>query len=118
MRASILLAIMAAALFGAATPLSKSLLGTLGPFSLAGLLYLGAGIAFAPWALRGFKARILTLNSGNRLYVAGSIIAGGVAGPVLLHFGLRAQAPPPFPSGSTWRLSPRRYSGISSSAIP
>jgi hypothetical protein len=37
--------LLAALLFGAATPASKALLGTLGPFTLAGLLYLGAAIA-------------------------------------------------------------------------
>lgn len=90
MRISIFLAILAAALFGAATPLSKGLLGSVGPFTLAGLLYLGAGLALAPWALRGFMTRVRTLNSRNRLYVLGSILAGGMAGPVLLLFGLRA----------------------------
>lgn len=90
MRVPVFLAIFAAALFGAATPLSKALLGAIGPFTLAGLLYLGAGLALAPWALRGLKARIRALDRRNRLYVAGSVLAGGMAGPVLLLFGLRA----------------------------
>lgn len=90
MRISILLAILSAALFGAATPLSKSLLGTIGPFTLAGLLYLGAGLTLAPWALRGLGSRVKALNGRNRRYVFGSVLAGGLAGPVLLLFGLRA----------------------------
>ena len=90
MRISMLLAILAAALFGAATPLSKGLLGTIGPFTLAGLLYLGAGLALAPWALRGLGSRVKVLNGRNRLYVLGSVLAGGIAGPVLLLFGLSA----------------------------
>lgn len=90
MYVSIFLAILAAALFGAATPLSKAFLGTIGPFTLAGLLYLGAGIALAPWALRGLGSRVKALNGRNRLYVLGSVIAGGIVGPVLLLFGLRA----------------------------
>jgi drug/metabolite transporter (DMT)-like permease len=87
---SIILAILAAALFGAATPLSKALLGTIGPFTLAGLLYLGAGFVLTPWVLRGLGSRVKVLNGRNRLYVLGSVIAGGIAGPVLLLFGLRA----------------------------
>ena len=90
MRVSAILAILSAALFGAATPLSKALLGSIGPFTLAGLLYLGAGLALSPWALRGLATRVGALDSRNRLYVLGSVIAGGIAGPVLLLFGLRA----------------------------
>lgn len=90
MRISIVLAILAAGLFGAATPLSKALLGMIDPFTLAGLLYLGAGLALAPWALKGLLHSLRSLNGRNRLYVLGSIIAGGIVGPVLLLFGLRA----------------------------
>jgi drug/metabolite transporter (DMT)-like permease len=38
------LALGSAVLFGAATPLSKLLLASIGPQMLAGLLYLGAGL--------------------------------------------------------------------------
>jgi drug/metabolite transporter (DMT)-like permease len=38
------LALGSAVLFGAATPLSKLLLASIGPPMLAGLLYLGAGL--------------------------------------------------------------------------
>ena len=37
-------ALAAAALFGAATPFAKLLLGTVDPWLLAGLLYLGSGL--------------------------------------------------------------------------
>ncbi|HEV3429869.1 MAG TPA: EamA family transporter, partial [Paraburkholderia sp.] len=40
---AIVTALAAAALFGAATPLAKALLGTLPPFMVAGLFYLGSG---------------------------------------------------------------------------
>jgi hypothetical protein len=40
-------ALLAAALFGATTPLAKALLGTLSPFMVAGLFYLGSGIGLA-----------------------------------------------------------------------
>ncbi len=40
-------ALLAAALFGATTPLAKALLGSLSPFLLAGLFYLGSGTGLA-----------------------------------------------------------------------
>lgn len=84
------LALAAALLFGAATPLSKALLGTIDPFVLAGLLYLGAGLALAPTVLRSaFFRKLRALDARNGLYVVASVIGGGMAGPVLLLFGLR-----------------------------
>ena len=41
------LALASAVLFGAAAPLSKLLLASIGPQMLAGLLYLGAGLGLA-----------------------------------------------------------------------
>ena len=41
----LLLALIAAALFGASMPASKLLLEDLAPFQLAGLLYLGAALS-------------------------------------------------------------------------
>jgi drug/metabolite transporter (DMT)-like permease len=85
------LALVAAALFGAATPLSKMLLGTINPFMLAGLLYLGAGISLAPKAIHGGIFRKLrTLNAKNYRYILGSMICGGIIGPVFLLLGLKA----------------------------
>lgn len=46
----LLLAILAALLFGASTPASKVLLSELSPLQLAGLLYLGAALGTAPAA--------------------------------------------------------------------
>lgn len=85
------LALLSAALFGAATPASKWLLGALGPFQLAGLLYLGAALAMAPVyraERRGEQGG--RLDRANRLRLAGAVVAGGVLGPVLLLFGLRS----------------------------
>src|SRR5665648_618082 len=42
----------AALLFGASTPVASQLAGGMGPFVLAGLLYLGGGLAAVPQALR------------------------------------------------------------------
>ncbi|MFL5263640.1 MAG: EamA family transporter [Anaeromyxobacteraceae bacterium] len=77
----------AAALFGASTPAAKLLVGDVGPLMLAGLLYAGAGIslmAFAP--LR--RAREAPLRRGDLPVLLLMIVAGGLAGPVLLVVGL------------------------------
>ncbi len=90
MNVSILLALIAALLFGAATPLSKLLLGSTNPFALAGLLYLGAGLSLAPKVLRGgILSKFHSLDRKNRLYIFGSVVCGGIIGPVLLLFGLK-----------------------------
>ena len=44
-------ALAAATLFGAGTPMAKQLLGTVDPWLLAGLLYLGSGVGLALWRL-------------------------------------------------------------------
>jgi drug/metabolite transporter (DMT)-like permease len=84
------IAVLSAALFGAATPASKFLLSELTPFQLAGLLYLGAALGVVPTALRSgalrFPARFDRANRG-RLFWA--ILAGGIAGPVFLLLALR-----------------------------
>jgi drug/metabolite transporter (DMT)-like permease len=88
-----LLALLAAALFGAATPLSKSLLGELGPFQLSGLLYLGAAAGVAPLLLRDGGVRPpWRMEPRTRWLLAGAIVFGGILGPVLLLFGLRLAA--------------------------
>src|SRR5688572_3085098 len=87
---AIALALLAAALFGAATPASKVLLEGLSAFQLAGLLYLGAALGVAPFAARRGGLRLPGKGDRrNRTRLAGAIAAGGVAGPVFLLFGLR-----------------------------
>lgn len=86
----ILLAFISAALFGAATPASKGLLGELSPFQLAGLLYLGAALGVAPVAsLRQVWRAPWRIDPTNRWRLLGAILAGGVLGPVLLLAGLQ-----------------------------
>jgi drug/metabolite transporter (DMT)-like permease len=86
----VLLAVLAAALFGLATPACKPLLSRLSPFQLAGLLYLGAAAGVAPSALRrGGTILPVPRDHTNRLRLAGAILAGGIAGPVLLLSALR-----------------------------
>jgi drug/metabolite transporter (DMT)-like permease len=88
-----LLALSAAALFGLSAPAAKLLLGRVDPWLLAGLLYLGSGIGLGAWrAMRGGSGEA-SLTRGDVPWVAGAIVAGGLAGPVLLMFGLaRASA--------------------------
>lgn len=86
----ILMALISAILFGAATPASKLLLAGLTPFQPAGLLYLGAAIAVAPAALKsGGFALPPRADRRNQLLLAGAILFGGILGPVALLFGLR-----------------------------
>src|SRR5262245_48111791 len=84
------LAVLSAALFGAATPASKWLLATLTPFQLAGLLYLGAALVTAPVALRTLDVALLRGESGRRNIVRMLLasLCGGVLGPVALLTGL------------------------------
>ncbi len=80
-------ALMAALLFGAATPLAKLLLGPMSPWLLAGVLYLGSGAGLA-------IVRLLRRTPRSRLaradipWLAAAIAFGGGVGPVLLMWGL------------------------------
>ena len=83
-----LLALLAAALFGAAAPASKWLLGELSPLQLAGLLYLGAALGAAPLALRGGGRAHVPRSAAGRWRLGGAIALGGALGPVLMLVGL------------------------------
>jgi drug/metabolite transporter (DMT)-like permease len=81
-------ALLAAVLFGAATPLSKVLLRTVAPAQLAGLLYLGAAVGLLPvvvWQRR----RSRPVGRRGAIKLAGAIAFGGVVGPLLLLLGLQ-----------------------------
>jgi drug/metabolite transporter (DMT)-like permease len=81
----LLLAVISAVLFGAATPASKALLGSLEPFQLAGLLYAGAALGMLPLVAREQRrgSRML-LDRPNAARLAGAVFFGGMLGPVLL----------------------------------
>jgi drug/metabolite transporter (DMT)-like permease len=85
------LALGSALLFGLTPPLSKLLLTDVSPLLLAGLLYLGAGL--------GLGAYLLIAQTFGERQEAGlarkdipwlllAILAGGIAGPILLMVGL------------------------------
>lgn len=82
-------ALAAAMLFGAGTPLAKLLLGAIDPWFMAGLLYLGAGAGLGLMRLAR-RAPSLRPAAGDWPWLAGAILCGGVAGPVLLMYGLSA----------------------------
>mgnify|MGYP002725641848 CR=1 FL=1 len=81
--------LLAACLFGAATPASKALLREVSPQALAGLLYVGGALGVLPLLLREGSLR-LPWRAGRRtgLLLGGAILFGGVLGPWLLLLGL------------------------------
>ncbi|MET0723227.1 MAG: EamA family transporter [Tardiphaga sp.] len=92
-RTAVLYALLSAVLFGISTPAAKGLVGTVDPVVLAGLLYCGAGIGVT--ILRRLNHAVLaptaieqSLRRQDIPWLAGAIVAGGIAGPVLLMAGL------------------------------
>lgn len=85
-----------AALFGASTPLAKLLLGSIDPWLLAGLLYLGSGVGLFAYQLTlhafGQVSSEAPLRRADLPWLAAAILAGGVVGPVLLLIGLVSTA--------------------------
>lgn len=79
----------AAALFGASVPALKLAASRTGPLVLAGLLYLGAGIALS--AFRALRRPVgeAPLRRRDAPALAGIVVAGAVVGPVLLVLGLQ-----------------------------
>ena len=86
-----LVALLAAALFGASTPLAKLLQADIAPGLLAGLLYLGsgAGLGLVKLALRlGRHTAQPPLQASDAPWLAGAVASGGIAAPLLLLWGL------------------------------
>lgn len=88
----ILLALSSAVLFGASTPFAKLFLGTVDPWMMAGLLYLGAGLGLAAVHLSRTALRLPVVEAPLRRadipWLALVILFGGMLGPLLLMFGL------------------------------
>jgi drug/metabolite transporter (DMT)-like permease len=84
-------ALAAAALFGISTPFAKILTGEIPATLLAGLLYLGSGLGLGICLL----LRPKQIDGGNPLrapdlpWLAGAIVFGGIAGPLLLMAALQ-----------------------------
>jgi drug/metabolite transporter (DMT)-like permease len=86
-------ALLAAILFGLATPVAKLLINNTSPQMLAGLLYAGSGVGLLVLycITRLFKRNELEMNSiqaSDLPWLSGAILSGGVLGPVLLMQGL------------------------------
>jgi drug/metabolite transporter (DMT)-like permease len=85
-------ALLSAALFGASTPFAKLLLGSVDPWLLAGLLYLGAGLGLAlTHVARGvlpFSDTEAPLRRSDVPWLAAVVVTGGILGPLFLMFGL------------------------------
>ena len=76
-------------LFGASAPAAKLLLPSSGPLMLAGLLYLGAGLALlaaVPFRKRSGEA---PLTRRDAPVLLGMVMSGGMLGPILLMLGLQ-----------------------------
>lgn len=80
-------ALLAAVLFGAATPLAKLLLGDVSPWLLAGLLYCGSGLGLTVWRVARRAPRV-RLARRDWAPLAGGVLFGGMIAPVLLMVGL------------------------------
>ena len=89
MNLPILHALVAAALFGASTPLAKSLVGDVSPILLAGLLYLGSGFGLTIARLvRDRRWQPSGFTRAEWPWFLGAVLFGGVLGPAALMFGL------------------------------
>lgn len=89
----ILQALLAALLFGASAPIAKVLLGNVQPIPLAGFLYVGSGIsllAVKAWQrLRKNHETEAGLTRSDIKWLAGAVVTGGIAAPIVLLFSLR-----------------------------
>ena len=94
MHPGVIYALLAAVLFGASTPFAKTLVGQMPPVALAGILYLGSGLGLlACYVVRALVKRKveekpIRLTRADLPWFAGAVVAGGMAGPLLLMLGL------------------------------
>jgi drug/metabolite transporter (DMT)-like permease len=92
---SMSMAIGAALLFGVSAPLAKALLGSIQPTPLASLLYLGCGLGVLIFKLLKQlfikdKNTETGISKRDLPWLAGVILTGGVAAPIVLMFSLKA----------------------------
>ena len=90
-------AVAAAALFGVSAPFAKLFLGEVEPIILAAFLYLGSGLGlllFKGWQrLAGTAVQAESpIGKEDIPWLAGAILAGGIAAPIVLLFSLRETA--------------------------
>ena len=85
-RAGIVRCLLAAVLFGASAPAASELAGDMSSLVLAGLLYLGAGLAVVPSVVRSPPSAVALRRDWRPALMA--VVAGGAIGPALLVAGL------------------------------
>lgn len=93
MRSGAAFGLVSAGLFGISTPVAKALLGEgMSPWLLAGLLYLGSGVGHSFFIVvrrrRDATRPEAPLQRADMPWLVAVVLSGGVAGPVLLMFGL------------------------------
>ena len=90
--AGVAAALLSALLFGATTPFAKILIGTVDPWLLAGLLYLGAGLGLllvqAGRRFLGLSHAEAGVRRRDLPWLIAIVASGGVIAPVLLMYGL------------------------------
>jgi len=85
----VMVALVAAMLFGTSAPLAKLLLRDMAPQLLAGLLYLGSGAGLLLlWLWQRRARREASLTRRDAPWLGGAVVFGGVLAPVLLMSGL------------------------------
>lgn len=85
-------ALLAALFFGASAPLSKLFLGEVPPVLMASFLYLGSGIGISLVKLSQRISLHQTeagIKSPDVKWLAGAIISGGIAAPIVLMISLK-----------------------------
>ena len=85
-------ALLAALFFGASAPISKLLLGDVHPVLMAAFLYLGSGIGISLTRLLqriSPNEREAGIKSPDIKWLAGAIISGGIAAPIILMISLK-----------------------------
>lgn len=91
-RSGISMALLAAFFYALSTPISKILLNHIPPTIMAGLLYIGAGMAMAFIGLlpdkTRFKRKETRLGKAERPYVIAMVLLD-ITAPILLMFGLK-----------------------------
>ena len=108
-------ALLAAFLFGMSAPISKFLLGEITPILLAAFLYLGAGISLL--IIMGLQRlgkksnpTEAQIKKADLPWLAGAILAGGIAAPITLLFSIRGT-----PAGTASLLL--NFEGVSTTLI-
>lgn len=84
----ILMALLAAILFGISAPITKVLLGKIEPVPLASFLYLGSGIGLMIFQLLNFiirkqKISEASLKKTDFKWLIGAVVVGGIIAPII-----------------------------------